>query len=401
MVNAKQAIRGMVRNSLTVFLAFAYRQFHRSRPTRVAEHLRVPKRILLLNDAHIGDIVISTSILPILRSAYPESQIGFVAGSWSNMVLKDHPDVDFVHCIDHWVLNRSGQNLFRRIRQYQKTLKVAMHEIRETRYDIAISIYTWSYPDLMEIAWCAGIPIRLGFRRSLFAYLATAVTDVPKSHFQVQSAIVAEVLRPLSLDSRHLRKRKATLSDSTDKAIWEVCALLDVERIKDVTYSIVHMGSGALKRELPLTFWREVAEDLSNSHTLVFTGKGEREAANTSRVINGLDRCINACDKLSWDGFVAAVRFAEVLYGVESMAGHVAAAVGTRCVVAYTGMAGVVRWRPESDLCTVFTNHLPCSPCLMVNGCKDMTCLRGISPHDFVELSELQHPQARKRATVI
>ena len=401
MVKAKHAIRVMVRNILTVLLALAYRQLYRGRQTRVAEYPEVPKRILLLNGAHIGDIVISTSILPILRSAYPEAQIGFVAGSWSKMVLKDHPDVDFIHCIDHWILNRSGQNLFRRIRRYQKTRKIAMHEIRETRYDLAISIYSWSYPDFMEIAWCASIPIRLGFRQSLFASLATAVTDVPKSHFLVQSAILAEVLQPLSLDTYHFKKRKATLSESTDKAIREVCALLDVHKMKDVTYSIVHMGSGALKRELPLAFWREVAEDLSNSGTLVFTGKGEREAANVNRVIDGLNRCINACDKLSWDGFVAAVRFAEVLYGVESMAGHVAAAVGTKCVVAYSGMAGVARWRPESDLCTIFTNNLPCSPCLMVNGCKDMTCLRGISPNNFVELSELQHQQTRKRATVI
>ncbi len=385
MVNVKRVVRATVRDVLTAVLPLAYKLLHRGRPIRAAAGSEDPKRILILNGAHIGDIVISTSILPILRSAYPNAQIGFVTGSWSKMVLKGHPDVAFVHCIDHWILNRSGQNLFRKIRRYQMTRKTALHEICKAQYDIAISLYTFSYPDLMEIAWSASIPIRLGFGQSLFSSLATAITDVSRNCFRVQSAIQADVLRPLSLDACHLKKRTARLSDTTDEAIREVCTLLQVPTIDQASYSIVHIGSGALKRELPLTFWREVAEDLSKSHTLVFTGKGEREAANVSRVISGLNRCINACDRLSWDGFVAAVRCANTLFGVESMAGHVAAAVGTRCVVAYTGMAGVARWRPESHKCTVITRHLPCAPCENPRGCTGMACIRGILPTDLLQ----------------
>ena len=386
MVNTRRGARATIRTILTVLLPLAYRLLYHGRPIRPAPGLEGPKRILLLNGAHIGDIVISTSILPILRSAYPTAQIGFVTGSWSKVVLNGHPDVDFLHCIDHWILNRSGQNLFRRIRRYQMTRKTALHEISEARYDIAISLYTWSYPDFMEIAWGAGIPIRLAFRQSLFSPLATAATDVPKNYFQIQSAIQAEVLRPLSLDTCHLNKRKGKLSDSTDEAIRQVCALLNVPRIDEVPYSIVHMGSGAPNRELSLTFWREVAEDLSRSHTLVFTGKGQREAANAACVIAGLSRCVNACDRLSWDAFVAAVRFANAVYGVESMAGHVAAAVGTRCVVAYTGMAGVARWRPESNQCTVITRHLGCAPCENPRGCREIACIRGTLPKEMTSL---------------
>jgi ADP-heptose:LPS heptosyltransferase len=236
----------------------------------------------------------------------------------------------------------------------------------------------------MDIAWCAGIPVRLGFRRSLYASLATVVTDVPVNPFLTQSAVQAEVLRPLSLKAEHLQKRKATLPESTDQEIREVCTLLKVPKLTDAAYRVIHMGSGATIKELPLNFWREVAESLSKAHTLVFTGKGEREAANVSQVTHGLNRCINACDRLSWGGFVAAVRFAEVLYGVESMAGHVAAAVGTRSITAHTAMAGVARWRPESSTSTVFTKHLSCAPCENAHGCRDMTCLRGVTPRELM-----------------
>ena len=88
---------------------------------------------------------------------------------------------------------------------------------------------------------------------------------------------------------------------------------------------------------------------------LLFTGRGSREGQQIARVIEGLDHCISACDRLTWNGFVTAVKHCERLYGVESMAGHVAAAVGTPCTVIYTGTAGVARWRPKEM-------HVRCLP---------------------------------------
>ena len=384
MFNVRRAVRATARNVLTALLPLAYRMFYRGRPVRAAAGPGDPKRILVLNGAHIGDIVISTSILGILRSAYPNAEIGFVTGSWSQMVLKDHPDVDFIHRVDHWLLNRSEQKLVSKVRQYQKTLTLALPEIRAIEYDLALCLYTYNHADFMDVAWLAGIPVRLGFQRSLYASLATAVTEVPKNPFLTQSAVQAAVLGPLALDPAHFQKRLATLPESTDGAIREVCTLLDASRIKDAAYCVIHMGSGALNRELPPQFWREVAETLAKSSTLVFTGRGERETSNVAAAISGLANCINACGRLSWDGFVAAVRYADVVYGVESMAGHVAAAVGTPCVVAYTGTGGVACWRPESDKCTVFTNHLPCAPCANPRGCNDMSCLRSVSPQDLL-----------------
>jgi ADP-heptose:LPS heptosyltransferase len=35
-----------------------------------------PKRVLLINCAHIGDVVISTSLLSVLRSAHPQAEWG-------------------------------------------------------------------------------------------------------------------------------------------------------------------------------------------------------------------------------------------------------------------------------------------------------------------------------------
>lgn len=344
-----------------------------------------PRRILILNPAHIGDVVISTSIIPVLRSAYPRAELGFAVGSWSSMVVKAHPDVSFTHIVDHWMYNRGKESFLTKLRTYWKTRGIALSEIRRAKYDISLSL-TPFWGDLLELAWKARIPDRLGFCGSPYAPFATDLTKYPDTPFMQMGARQLEVLRPLSVDEFHLRKLKSVLAESNDDARKELCELLRVERLQDMTYRIVHMGAGALNKEAAPDFWRKIAEEVSLKRTLVFTGKGKRENEQIERVTAGLSNCINACDRISWQGFVAAVRGCELLYGVDSMAGHVAAAVGTRCAVVYSGVDGVARWRPEGDKCIVFTNHLVCAPCGSIRGCKDMTCIRQVRPEELISL---------------
>lgn len=352
-----------------------------------AKYLTAPRRILLLNGFHIGDIVIATSVIPILRAAFPDSEIGFATGTWSNMVVQNHPDIRYTHCVDHWKLNRGNGSVKEKKKRYRETRLTALREIRSLRYDVAISLFT-NQPDFVDLAWAAGIPVRIGFSRSIFARLATDVVEEPTNPFTTQGARLVQTLQPLPIDPRLFALRRATLPPSTNSDREEVSNLLGSASLTHTRYRIVHVGTGAARRELPVSFWRELAEELSGKHTLVFTGRGKRESDTIKEVIRGLNGCIDACDRLSWGGFVAAVQHAEILYGVESMAGHVAAAVGTRCVVVYGGTAGVGRWRPESESSFVITNHVQCAPCLRAEGCASMTCMQGFTPHDLVQLHE-------------
>lgn len=344
-----------------------------------------PRRILLLNGAHVGDIIISTSILPILRGAYPDCEVSFVTGSWSYPVLKEHPDISHVHIVDHWRLNRNRISTLRKLLRYWKTRNNALSEIKAIGYDVALSLYPW-YPDFLFFCWQANIAVRIGFSQNVFSPFATMVADFPTNPFIHQVTRQAEILRPLAIDEGLFERRKITLPTSSPDAIKEVCEVLKTSTLANVHYLVLHIGSGAPHRELPIEFWRELVQELSRDHILFFTGKGQREAQNICSVISGFPNCVNACDRLSWNGFVAAIRYAKVLYGVESMAGHVASAVGTRCVVVYTGAAGVARWRPEGNDSIVFTNHVPCAPCSKSNGCKEMACLRGIKPVDILKI---------------
>src|SRR5262249_44472280 len=71
-----------------------------------AEAVR-PRRLLLANGAHLGDVLLSLAVLPVLHRAFPRARFGFLCGSWARCVPDRHALVSWVHVVDHWKLNRA------------------------------------------------------------------------------------------------------------------------------------------------------------------------------------------------------------------------------------------------------------------------------------------------------
>lgn len=347
-----------------------------------------PRRILLLHPGHLGDMVISTSILGPIEKHFPGVEIGFVAGSWSAHALCDVAGIAHVHTLDHWRLNRGLPSLPGRWLHYRKTRAAALREIRFWHYDVAISLLDVD-PDLLDVAWAAGIPVRIGWNSSFFAPLATRTVPHESRSLRHQALRQARTLLALGVDVSELQHVQARVTADTAESIQEVCAVLQVKSLDRVPYRIVHMGAGAPMKQMPPAFWGHIAASLSRDHRLLFTGRGPEEQQAIAGIIHGLPNCFDACDKLSWKGFVSAIRAAEMVYGVDSMAGHVAAAVGTPVASAYQGAGGVSRWRPLNTASVVFTNHLPCAPCLLPLGCADMAC-KQIDPARLLAITPVE-----------
>ena len=53
-------------------------------------HIGEKVNILLVNSAHIGDLIISSNLIKIIKDNYPESQISFIVSSWSKIVIEDN-----------------------------------------------------------------------------------------------------------------------------------------------------------------------------------------------------------------------------------------------------------------------------------------------------------------------
>ena len=102
---------------------------------------RNPRRILVCNWAHLGDVLLTLPAVDWLQERFPKAELGFLGGSWASPILADvGARFSQVHIIDHFNLSRSG-DLAERLRQHRHSAAIAIADIRRAGYDMAIDFY--------------------------------------------------------------------------------------------------------------------------------------------------------------------------------------------------------------------------------------------------------------------
>ncbi len=112
------------------------------------------RRILVIKLRAVGDVVLSTLVLPNLRRAYPSSSIDFLTEVPSVDVLRNHPDVDRTVVYDRRTMSSTG----------------LIRAIRRGRYDLIIDLF--GNPRTALVTRLSGARFRVGynFRGRSYAY---------------------------------------------------------------------------------------------------------------------------------------------------------------------------------------------------------------------------------------
>lgn len=294
-----------------------------------------PKKLLLCNGAHLGDCILTTSLLPALKKTYPDLKIGMLVGSWSKAVVENHPLVDQIHTCDHWKLNRSPLSLTKKLASYRKSKAKALLEIVD--YDTAIDC-NFHFPNFAHLLFKAKIPTRIGFTSAGFGPFLTH----PKPWtFSKESVVTSFATLLPPHDSTFLKPTLPKRATSPYK-----------------DYIVVHMGSGSPLKDWPLNKWKELCQKLEKK--IIFTGRGKKESEAIAYVAGELPQAINLCDQLDFNAFVAVIAEADLLISVDTSAGHIAAAFDVPSVLIYPGIHPPTLWAPFSPYATIVTSQLKC-----------------------------------------
>lgn len=343
-----------------------------------------PRRILISDIAHLGDVIMATSMLPVLKGAYPEARIGFLVGSWSLPILKGHPLVDEVHVLDHWAHNRAPLGKKEKFLHYLRTRGEALRQIRAARYDVALDFY-WNFPNTLPFLWQARIPTRVGYESGGFGPLATHPLEFGDKRLHAAERFLDLVKTLPRVGDAATPPPVLPPLDGQDPGIAAFRAERGAAGLREEDYLVFHVGAADDFRDWPAGRWRALAEAfIARGHTPVFTGMGPRDAALIGEITAGLGGCVSLCDRLSWGGFVAAVAGARLLVCVDTVAGHVAAAAGTPCAVITAGRWPYL-WRPLGPVTRVLTAPVPCAPCHRNGGCAGMECIRDVTVETVCE----------------
>src|SRR5947209_1960492 len=82
---------------------------------------RNPRSIVVIKPCCLGDLVMTTPLLEVIRHAYPDASISYVAGTWSKVIPEHHPAVDTV--IDCGAVGIPGRYSFTDYRKLARTLR--------------------------------------------------------------------------------------------------------------------------------------------------------------------------------------------------------------------------------------------------------------------------------------
>jgi len=312
------------------------------------------RKILVIRLDGIGDVIFTTLLYEALKKRYPEAKLSVLVDIQAKGVVDMNPYVDNVFVIKNtWFSNNS--------RFDSGGILSILRIIRKERFDIGIDLRG----DMRNILlmFFGKVKYRVGYGVTGGGFLLNVIPDYEKDIQEVEKNI--KLIK--ELDCKVTNRRLQIYYSQSDKA--SVLELLERENVgKSDSLLAIHMGAGypskSWKKERFLRLLKELNE--RNYGRIVLIGNG-RNDDYFNYICHRLDiDYINTIGSLSIRELAVLLERCSVLISCDSGPVHVAAAVGTPCIVLFSGTNTLGQWgSPDNNINRVIHREVECSPCEM------------------------------------
>ncbi len=341
------------------------------------------KRIVVRGPNWVGDAVMCTPALRILRDLFPSALITLLVKPTIAELLRSHPSIDGVIVYEDKG-NHAG---------FRGKLSL-IRKLKKERYDLAVLFQNAFEAALLM--WLSGIPRRMGYPTDGRGFLLNHSISLPsnaKSLHQVeyyQQLLASFVKRdnqyPLTL----------TVPDDAKSEMEE---RLKGFGVQDGDFLIgLNPGSvyGGAKRWLPERFAETVDRLIGNIqaqqtrkravHCVVVGAPGEE---NLGRTIGARMRnpSIVLSGQTTLPALMAIIRRCQLFVTNDTGPMHIANAFGVP-IVAIFGPTDHRTTSPFQDPYAIVRNSVECSPCLLRECPIDHRCMTNVSVDDVVISAE-------------
>lgn len=326
------------------------------------------KRILVIQTAFIGDLILITPLVRGLLQVYPGCEVDVLASRKAGGVLTNHPGISKLFILD------KRRKIF--------SMMLLLPALRRRGY----SMVFLPHRSLTSaaLALMAGIPVRAGFDRGFSRRLLTLRVPFRKAILRAEKNL--DLLRAVAPGEYSI---KTELFPSQE----DMTVAGNVIRELPEGGKVIALAPGSVwpTKRWPAEYYRTLAEQLvERGFRLVFTGSPAEE--RLCREVMPGHGSVNAAGRLTLLETAALLKNCSLVISNDSGALHIANAVNTPAFAIFGPTVERFGYFPLGDLDRVFQIDAPCRPCGTHGGRRcptgDHRCMSEILPESLLDAVE-------------
>lgn len=298
------------------------------------------KKILIIQTAFIGDVILATALIEKLHIFYPESQLDFLLRKGNEGLLENHPIINNVLIWD------------KKDKKYDN-LKLISKSIKRTKYDVVINLQRFASTGL--ITAFSGAKHKIGFKKNPLSFSFTK-----------------KVEHKIGDGTHEVERNQQLIADLTDKEALKPKLhpsnkdFNDVEQYKKSKYVCMAPTSVWFTKQLPKEQWVKLTNKIDDQTTVYLLG-GPDDAAQCEEILKGSKNknVVNLAGKLSFLQSAALMQTAQMNYVNDSAPLHIASAMNAPVTAYFCSTIPAFGFGPLSDNTKIVEvkEKLNCRPC--------------------------------------
>jgi ADP-heptose:LPS heptosyltransferase len=298
------------------------------------------KKILIIQTASIGDVILTTPVIEKLHAFYPDAALDILVKSGMEGLFRGHP---FLHEVLAW--DKTGGKY--------RTFPGIIEKVRKAKYDAVINVQRFALTGLLVAL--SGSKVRIGFSKNPFSFSFThSVKHIIREgmHEMERNLMLVEPLTGISLVKPRLYP---SATDAAKTAVY-----------KTGEYYTLSPASLWYTKQYPVEKWLELISYVPDRTKIYLLGsKQDVTLCEDLRIRSGHPGCLNLAGNLGFLESASLMQDARMNFTNDSAPMHLASSVNAPVTVIYCSTIPEFGFGPLSDDAAIveIKEKLYCRPC--------------------------------------
>ncbi|MDD3087146.1 MAG: lipopolysaccharide heptosyltransferase II [Candidatus Omnitrophica bacterium] len=335
------------------------------------------KRILVVRTDRIGDVLLSTPVIKVLRDNYPHAFIAVMVSPYSKEIVDENPYLDEVVLYDKDAKEKG----------WFSSIKFA-RKLSRSKFDLAIILHPTNRVHL--IAYLAGIPKRIGYDRKMGFLLTDKFSHKKQLGQKHELEYNLDLLKDLGLK---INDKSLFMPIRPASEEW-AADFLKLQGIKEIDrLLLINPAASCPSKIWPANRFAEAADRLVKRYGLkVIIVCGPKDILIAENVLAQMKApAYSLAGKVSLSQLASLLKRSVLFISNDSGPVHIASALGVAVISIFgrkqSGLSPR-RWGPVGLRDKVLHKDVGCLDCLAHNCKKDFACLKAITVEDVLEAAD-------------